>query len=217
LGRARTWDGDPRFVAFVLGPNSSFVATCTGNPALGVELGYAALGWARRGGNARLAAFILAITARAHARLSETRLCLDLLDEAQGQLDRHTEYDGDPAWLAVFDDAALAGHRGSCLLDLGLPGEAVEPLHDQSTAASSARFVRNRIIWMLDQASAQLRLREVEAACATIDQALVLAAAISPRVHLRFRALGVVLRQLEDVAAARDTAERIDALSEALG
>jgi hypothetical protein len=218
LATARAWAGqckDSRLVAFVLGPSSSFVATCTDNPALGVELGYAALGWARRAGNDRLTAFTLAITARAHARLGETRLCLDLLDQAHNHLDRHTDTAHDPTWLAVFDSAALAGHRGSCLLDLGLPDQAVAPLHDQDTAASGTRFVRNRIIWQLDQADAQLRLRDVEAACATTGQALALAESVSPRVHHRFRSLGLALRQYPDVPAARNSIERIAALTAA--
>jgi len=69
-----------------------------------------AIGWARRSGNQRLTGFAIAIGARAHARLGETDLCLDLLDEAGAQLERH-----DPdahRWLSVFDRAALDGRRG---------------------------------------------------------------------------------------------------------
>lgn len=98
LAKARRWAGgadDATLVAFVLGPNASFVATCTGDPKLGVELGYGAMGWARRANNARLTAFTMAIAARAHARLGETQLCLDLLDQSREQLDRHVA-DDDP-------------------------------------------------------------------------------------------------------------------------
>ena len=50
LGSARKWverATDPALAAFVLGPNMSFVATYGGDPALGVERAYGAIGWAR--------------------------------------------------------------------------------------------------------------------------------------------------------------------------
>ena len=224
LSTARHWAGhaeDAALVAFVLGPSASFAATWTGNPALGVELGYGALGWARRSGNARLAAFILAITARAHARLGEARLCLELLDQAGEQLGRHVDDEGDPEWLAVFDAAALDGHRGSCLLDLGLPDQAVSPLQHPATVASGSRFLRNRILWQLDRAHALLRLGDLDQACAAVDRALTLATpgGITPRVRLRFAGVGLALREQVSACpagaagAALDCAERIDAFT----
>ena len=66
--RARKWaerTSDIQLVAYILGPNLSFVATYTGQPALGVERAYRALGWARRSENHRLTAFTLTIAARA--------------------------------------------------------------------------------------------------------------------------------------------------------
>jgi transcriptional regulator with XRE-family HTH domain len=202
--------GDVALVAFVLGPNLSFVTTYGGDPAMGVEQAYGALGWARRSGNRRLVAFTMAMAARAHARLGETALCLDLLDTAGDELGRHDGGPEDSGWLSVFDLGALEGHRGSCLLDLGLPDRAVEPLRDQDSATAS-RFVRNRVIWRLDRADAHLRLRDVDLACVEIDTARDLATAgvVTRRVLRRFRAVGLALRDWESVPAAADTSERL--------
>lgn len=130
LGRARTWAelaADPALSAFVLGPSLSFVATYGGDAALGVERAYGAMGWARRSGNRRLTAFTMAIGARAHARLGESSLAFELLDQADDELRRHVPGEQDSGWLAVFDVAALHGHRGSCCWISGCP--SVPSLH----------------------------------------------------------------------------------------
>ncbi|MGH8963957.1 MAG: helix-turn-helix transcriptional regulator, partial [Actinomycetes bacterium] len=84
---ART--GDPALMAYILGPNLSLIATRGGDPARGVELAWSAIGSARRSGNRRLAAFTMAIGARAHACLGERDLCLGLLDDAELELASH--------------------------------------------------------------------------------------------------------------------------------
>lgn len=215
LGTSRVWAGraaDAALSAFVLGPSMSFVATYGGNPALGVERAYGAIGWARRSGNRRLTAFTMAIGARAHARLGETALCLDLLDHAHGELDLHTPDERDDGWLSVFDRAALDGHRGSCLLDLGLPGRALAPLAEQDTATPS-RFVRNRVIWQLDRVEALLRLGEIEQACAElIATTAIPTATITPRVRGRFRSIELDLH-VRDGAGVHDARERLRLLT----
>jgi transcriptional regulator with XRE-family HTH domain len=202
---SRTWAeraDDPALAAYLLGPNLSFAATHNGRPALGVERAYAALGWARRSGNHRLAAFVLAVGARAHARLGEARLCLDLLDQAACELGAHVPDEEDPGWLIVFDHAALSGHRGSCLLDLGLPDRAVDPLTDQAAAAPQ-RFVRNRMIWYLDRIDALLGLREAEEAAAELlAAATTIPRAITPRVRSRFHATQLGFPDLPQVRDA---------------
>jgi Helix-turn-helix domain len=201
---------DPGLVAYVLGPNLSFATTYGGNPTLGVERAYAGLGWARRSGNRRLVAFTMAMAARAHARLGEDMLCMELLDQADGELDRHDVATPDPSWLTVFERSALEGHRGSCLLDLGRPERAVEPLENQDSPTSK-QFVRNRVIWRLDRAEAYLRLGEVDVACAEIDVAMGLAsrAVLPARVVNRFHAVGLRLQLWTTVTPARDIGERL--------
>jgi transcriptional regulator with XRE-family HTH domain len=202
--------GDPALVAYVLGPNLSFAATYGGNPALGVERAYAGLGWARRSGNRKLVAFTMAMAARAHARLGEEMLCMELLDQALEELDRHDAATPQPSWLTVFDRSALEGHRGSCLLDLGLPEHAVEPLANQDSLTTK-NFVRNRVIWRLDRAEAFLRLGEVEIACGEIDAAIDLAprAFLPPRVVNRFHVAVLRLQSSATGVVAQDTAARL--------
>lgn len=217
LGTSRRWverAADPALAAFVLGPNLSFVATYGGNAALGVERAYGAIGWARRSGNRRLSAFAMAIGARAHARLGEAVLCLDLLDQAEGELDRHTA-DDDGSWLSVFDRPALDGHRGSCLLDLGQPDRALGPLAEQDVAAPE-RFVRNRVIWQLDRIEALFRLHETDQACTELlAAATARPATMTPRVVRRFRALELHLHALAKRAPVTDAIDRIQALTAA--
>ncbi len=215
LGQARRWverAADPALAAYVLGPNLSFIATYGGAPALGVERAYGAIGWARRSGNRRLTAFTMAIGARAHARLHEPGLCFDLLDQAAAELDAHVPDARDEGWLSVFDHAALDGHRGSCLLDLGLPARALDPLAAQQQHAA-ARFVRNRMIWGLDRAEALLGIGEIDQACTELSQMLEAAATPTPRVRRRVRAVQLRLRSLSADGRARDVAGRLGELS----
>ncbi|MEV0027865.1 helix-turn-helix transcriptional regulator [Nocardia sp. NPDC050793] len=203
-------------LAFVGGPNAGFVSTWAGDPDRGAELCYASLGWARRSQNHRLTAFVTTMAARAHARMGETELCLQMLGEAETALSRHRPDEPDPVWLEVFDDAALAGHRGSCLLDLGQFRAAVDALREQESS-SPAAFVRNRTIWLLEQAEAQLRMGDQEAAAATVEQAMngVESGLITPRVARLFRSIDLKLRACEDAAIAeiRDRLELFIAAS----
>jgi transcriptional regulator with XRE-family HTH domain len=217
LSTSRSWierAADPSLAAFVLGPNLSFVATCGGNAALGVERAYGAIGWARRSGNRRLSAFAMAIGARAHARLGEATLCLDLLEKAEGELDRHAADDADGSWLSVFDRSALAGHRGSCLLDLGEPDRALGPLARQDAAAPQ-RFVRNRVIWQLDRIEALLRLHETDQACTELLAATALPATMTPRVVRRFRAVELHLHTLPPRGLVAEATDRLHDLTAA--
>lgn len=157
--------------AFIGGPNAAFMSTWTGDPARGAEQAYGALAWAYRSGNRRLAAFVAAIAARAHARLGESELCRKMLSTAEFELSCHHATDADPDWLAVFESSALAGHTGSCMLDLGDPRRALAAFQEQEYA-SPARFVRNNLIWQLERADANLRLGDAECAAAAIAQVL---------------------------------------------
>jgi len=209
--QAGAWD----LIAYIGGPNSAFLSTWSGEPARGAERAYGALAWARRSGNRRLSAFVLTMSARSHARLGEPQLCTRMLLEAEWELSRHRPDQPDPSWLEVFDAAALAGHRGSCFLDLGHHDRAIDALQEQASA-SDERFVRNRTIWLLEQAEAQLRLDQREAAAHTVNQAMnqVGASAISPRVGRMFRSTELRMRACAD-PAVRDVAERLRELNAA--
>ncbi|WP_246124147.1 hypothetical protein [Nocardia bhagyanarayanae] len=194
-------------LAFIGGPNSAFMSIWSGDPAGGAERAYGALAWARRSGNRRLAAFVSTMAARAHARMGEAELCTQMLVQAEAELSRHHKDEPDPVWLEVFDEAALAGHRGSCLLDLGQPGQAVDSLREQASV-SAPIFVRNRTIWLLEQGEAQLRMGQFEAAATSVEQAInaVGSGAITPRVLRMFRSIGLKLNGCPDPAVTTTNA-----------
>lgn len=198
-------------VAFILGPSHGFALTYSGRPRSGVPHIDEALIRARRSGNRRLTGFVLTVKARAQAKLGNTRRCLELLDEAEVQLSRHAPTAPDPAWLEVFDDAALAGHRGSCWLDLGEAARAVEPLASQDMRAPRL-FVRNRASWLLDRAKAHAQLNQVDAACAVVESALdVLSGTSSERTIARLRGLTSSLGRWSQVPEVRHLQERVRA------
>ncbi|MET8875720.1 helix-turn-helix transcriptional regulator [Nocardia sp. NPDC004604] len=204
-------------IAFVGGPNAAFMSTWSGDPAQGAERAYGAMSWARRSGNRRLAAFVATIAARAHARMDEADLCTKMLVEAESELSRHQPQEPDPVWLDVFDDAALAGHRGSCLLDLGQPRHAVASLREQDSTSPWV-FLRNRTIWQLEQAEAQLRMGEDEAAAAAVNHAMdaVTPGFITPRVARMFRSILLKLSASGDTGVS-PTADRLEVFIEACG
>ncbi|MFG3621290.1 multiprotein-bridging factor 1 family protein [Nocardia sp. NPDC047654] len=190
-------------LAFIGGPNAGFMSTWTGDPARGAERAYASLAWARRSGNRRLNAFVSTMAARAHARLGEADLCRQMLATAEVELSRHHPSEPDPVWLEVFDNAALAGHRGSSLLDLGQLQPAISSLREQDSA-SPAVFVRNRTIWLLEQAEAQLRIGDQEAAASSVEEAMngVSAGSVTPRVLHMFRSADLKLRTCDGRAVS---------------
>jgi hypothetical protein len=184
---------DPALMAYILGPSHGFAATYSGHPQDGVALGTAALDWARRAANPRLTAFVQATSARGHARLGDNHTCLKLLEAAERELEGVDPDEPVPLWLRVFDRAALEGHRGSCLLDLTRPTQAITALTAQDTTAPRC-FARNRTIWLLDCTRAYLNLGDVDAACHTLGQALPLARTTSSRrVDTRIRQAAVTL------------------------
>ena len=186
--------GDNALMAYILGPSQGFAETYYGDPAGGARHCAEALVWARRAGNFRLTAFVLTIGARAQARLGDRQRCREMLELARRELAQHHPSAPDPVWLEVFDRAALRGHTGSCLLDLGQPRRAIAPLTQQDETASRT-FLRNRVIWLLDRARAHLELNEVDEGCAAISQALDAAAGTSSRRTLsRFQAIDGRLR-----------------------
>lgn len=111
--------GNPALVAYALGPSHGFARTYAGDPRGGAARCDEALVHALQSGNRRLIAFVLAVGARAYAKLGERGTCLAMLDRAEHELARHDPDSVDPMWLTVFDEGALHGHRGSCWLDLG--------------------------------------------------------------------------------------------------
>ncbi|GAB3284217.1 helix-turn-helix domain-containing protein [Kineosporia babensis] len=170
LTRARSMAeeaGQADLAAYVLGPSHGFMTANHGHLPVGRELCAQALAQAQRSGNRRLTAFVVTIAARIEAKLGEEKACRMMLDLAAAELElarSGASSSPDPDWLSVFDEAALAGHAGSCLLDLGSHGAAITALTQQDETASDL-FVRNRVIWQLDRSDAHLAQGEVAPAC----------------------------------------------------
>lgn len=184
---------DPALLAYVLGPSAAFAEADSGDPAAGLDLAFLAVGHARRSGNKRLLAFVLAITGRVHAKLGDEALARQALDDAATALGEHDGWDDDPLWLEVFDETALLGHSGSCDLDLGRPKAAVELLDRQDSAAPDT-FVRNRAIWRLDRAAAFQTLDELDQAAANVVAALdLIGTTSSPRTRFKLAQLAEAL------------------------
>jgi transcriptional regulator with XRE-family HTH domain len=191
--------GDAALVAYILGPSHGFAVSDSGDPATGVELCHQALDWCGRADNHRLTGFVHAVTARAHARLGDAAACERHLDAAAQQLARSPVGEPVPAWLTVFDRAALSGHRGSCLVTLGRMSEAVSPLQAEASAPTPL-FVRNRSLWLLHQAQAHLAVGDLDAACATTTSALPLCrTTTSPRPRRRLLSVVRGLRTHRDL------------------
>lgn len=196
-------------MAYILGPSHGFALTYDGQPRAGLDRIEEALVKARRTQNRRLTGFVLAIGARAVAKLGDARRCLEMPDEAESELGKHVPQGPDPRWLEVFDAAALRGHRGSCWLDLGRAARAVDPLAEQDTLAPRL-FVRNRSIWLLDRARAHVALAEVDAACAAVDQALdVSSGTSSARAVAQLHQVARSLEPWSSVAAVRQVRDRV--------
>jgi len=195
---------DAALMAYLMGPNLGFVEIYDGQPQRGLEHASAGIGWARRTHNHRLVGFALTIAARAHARLGDETSTRELLKQAVAALNRHNPSADDPVWLEVFDHAALLGHSGSCMLDIGAPHDAVA-LFAEYASRSDDRFVRSRTLFLLDSACAHRDLGEAERACADVTEALRLAqATTSQRVKKRLAAVIASLEQRFDTQRVRD-------------
>lgn len=201
---------DSALVAYILGPSAAFIEIDSGHPKQGLDLAYASQARARRSGNRRLIAFTLAISARAHAKLGEDRICDQLLNEAANELAAHNGWATDPVWLNVFDETALTGHTGSCYLDLGRPSEAVDLLSEQDNS-SSAEFVRNRAIWWLDRAAGYQAMNEIEQAATELTNALdLISTTSSPRTRKKLQTVSNSLTEkAQNHPSVIDLTERI--------
>jgi tetratricopeptide (TPR) repeat protein len=200
---------DAALVAYVLGPSQGFAEMYYGDPARGARHGAEALVWARRAGNARLTAFVLTIGARAQAKMGERKRCLEMLELARRELARHNPDQPDPVWLEPFDAAALRGHSGSCLIDLGQPRRAIAPLIEQDASAPRT-FLRNRAIWLLDRATAHLELAEVDEAVAAVGEAIdISTGTASRRTVSRFHALDSSFEAWADKLEVVEIRERL--------
>lgn len=113
-----------------------------------------------------------AAEARGHALLGDARTFATVAGLALDAMDR-SEPDQDPPWIAHFDHAYLADELAHCHRDLG-QAEPAARRAEEALAAHPATRARRRAIDLLLLADTQVQQRELDAACQTGEEAVVL-------------------------------------------
>ncbi|MYS58754.1 MULTISPECIES: helix-turn-helix domain-containing protein [Streptomycetaceae] len=153
----------------------------------------------------------------AHARVAlaqglvgEHHSALRTLERAHTAIDRAQDVSR-PAWMAFYDLAELNGISAVCMLAVGRHEEAEYHAH-QSLARIRPSFVRNRAVYTVRMATAQLRQGDVERAIATIGEAEIVAETAHGSARLR-TLIGDFQRELisraPDAAVTRDYIDRM--------
>ncbi|HEU0090167.1 MAG TPA: hypothetical protein VFQ77_21350 [Pseudonocardiaceae bacterium] len=78
--------------------------------------------------------------------------------------------DNEPPWIYSFTQADAHGLAGQALLALGRPKQAESELR-RAVALTDPIFVRDRVKWLCDLATARIIMGSVEHACATASEA----------------------------------------------
>lgn len=150
----------------------SHQATFLGQHQEAVELARSARAGTRGLAPPTLTAHMLMMEARAVAASGDTTGTMRLLTEAERVFDRRGSDDG-PEWTTYMDEAELSAEFGHCFRDIGRGTEAI----DYATRAlEGARGVSTRSDFFVTmvQADGLVTIGELEQACETASQALVL-------------------------------------------
>lgn len=152
----------------------SFQQALNGEPRDGVALADTAQEHARTA-PPRVRALIASRQARAHARDNNAGACNRALLQAEQMLQlAETSSGDDPAWVYYFDRAELEAQAGACFVDLRQPRTA-EELLSTALADQDPSYVRDRTIYLVRSAAAQLQFGQLDHACALAGQAAQLA------------------------------------------
>ncbi len=122
-------------------------------------------------------AAIVAVSARAHARMGDEQQTTELLLQAEGLLDASLA-DDEPPWITYFTRAYLADEMAHCLHDLGRAPAARSQVADALDGVGRDR-VRRLAIDAALLASTWLRSGDIEQACAVGHEAVGYAARTS--------------------------------------
>ncbi|UGQ10978.1 transcriptional regulator [Yinghuangia sp. ASG 101] len=151
----------------------------------------------------RVHAMYCAMEARALASLGDTRACLRALREAETAFAKGMDGD-DPSWIGYFDAAELHDEAGHCFTALRQRAD-VEYRARLALGDVSDAYPRSRTFCRLSLATAQLRARDVEQACATATTAMSAMRQIkSARVRAYLRSFAAETRPYADVPAVKD-------------
>ncbi|MEU1630375.1 hypothetical protein ABZ746_34805 [Streptomyces sp. NPDC020096] len=140
--------------------------------------------------------------ALAHASLGERTSATRALDHARAAMGRAGKALR-PAWFAFYDQAELDGLTCATFLDVRMPDQAEYHAH-RALSAMSPALVRNRALYSVDLATAQLRQLEVEQAVTTARNTELLAASIpgSGRIRAMLDTFRTELRTIAPNATA---------------
>lgn len=163
--------GDRGFGGYVLAAGMSHLAAELGNPREVIQLARAAQEGTRGRCGARAESMFLAAEARGHAQLGDAAASRRAAVQAESALERAGDPADDPQWIRHFDTAYLADELAHCHRDLG-QGDRLRERATQALAAHPESRARRRAIGLVLLATGHLQEGELEAACATADQAV---------------------------------------------
>lgn len=183
---------DPSLHAYALGV-ASYIHLHAGDGAGALHVLDAARTIAGRGVRPAVRSWLAEATSEAHALTGQRRHGAVSLTEAEQLFDAVNTHNT-PPWLAFFNaDCHAARLKGRCLTKLGRPHDAIRALYEALTLLPDY-FVRERSGTLIDLACAHIQMRHIEQACATAEQADILARqTASERNRKRLRALLVEL------------------------
>ena len=147
-----------------------------------LDLARAAQTSARKAGLPALLAESLIMEAHAHAANKDALACTSALNAAEKAFAQSK--DGGPAWLSYFDEAYMAAKFGHCFKELR-DGPQAEHFAKRSLDMVDG-YTRGRTFNVLLLANAHLQQRDLDAACATGNQALDLAAGLRSARTIRY-------------------------------
>ncbi|EFL00656.1 transcriptional regulator [Streptomyces sp. SPB78] len=159
--------GDRAYGGYVLAASMSHLAAQLGNPREIAQLARAAQEGTRGQATPRARAMFHAAEARGHVLLGVRRAAHEAIDRAENELARcDRDRDGDPEWIAHFDEAYLADELAHCHRDLGEPEQA-ERAASRALAGHPESRTRRRAIGYVLLATAHVQQREIEEGCRT--------------------------------------------------
>ncbi|RZU51534.1 hypothetical protein EV385_3364 [Krasilnikovia cinnamomea] len=150
----------------------SHQATFLGRTKEAANLARAARTGTRGHATATLTAHFHAMEARALAIGGDSVGAQRALSEAVRVFERRKP-GVDPDWISYFDDAELSAEFGHCFRDLGRGGDAMT--YAEHALANAGASARSDFFVTMVRAAGELHGKDVEAACATLAGALVLA------------------------------------------
>ncbi|WP_157172040.1 hypothetical protein [Nocardia higoensis] len=184
--------------------NLAYLEIWRGRPRLGVDFAAAAIHWASRVEDPRLAAYTHGIAALGYAHANRPDDCYTALDSADSAIANTTNSDQESTTAYFVSAGLIASLRADALHRLG----EHRPAHDaaqQALAHLAPGQIRNQALARLDLARGYTHLGDIEAAADNIAAGAELAADYrSPRLDDTIRAARTDLRHWDASACVRD-------------